>query len=631
MVAKLDGFGYTTPYRPYRWGFSFMKKPFRERLKEGPILCDGAMGTVLDLYGYGEHPHEIQNLKNPHVVERIHREYIAAGSEIIETNTFSANRYRLAPFHLEEKFEEINIKGVEIARRAAGEQCYVGGAVGPTGKLLEPVGKLRRQDVRAAFKEQIEALLKGGVDLIIFETFVSLQELDEAIEAAAELTTLPVVAQKAFAEDGAILAGNFPVEVVEHIIGKGVDVVGANCTVGPQRMFSIIRTMYKDGVYLSAQPAAGIPTLQDGRSIYSASPEYLATYARELVESGVTLIGACCGSTPAHIRAIHDAISGLRVGKVTVKRQPVHPVAVEQRRPTLGELDDRSDFARNLGKKFLKTVELDIPRGLEIDSVLDGAAFLKKHGVDAINVTDGARARLRMSSIAISHLLQRDIGIEAMTHLAARDRNMIGLQAELLGAHALGLRNILCITGDPTSIGDYPHASSVFDVDAIGLIRAVKSMNSGTDLMGNPIGKTTSFLIACAANPAAADMEIELGRLRKKVEAGAQVLFTQPVYEMKTLEWFLEQIKDLHVPVMLGILPLRSSKHAEFLHHEVPGIRIPDSIREAMRRAGDEASRLGVELAVNLLREAKPCVQGVYMMPPFKKYEIVVDILSALS
>ncbi|MEE9225779.1 MAG: bifunctional homocysteine S-methyltransferase/methylenetetrahydrofolate reductase [Bacteroidota bacterium] len=608
-----------------------MKKPFRERLKEGTILCDGAMGTLLDLYEYEEHPHEIQNLKNPDIVGRIHSEYIEAGAEIIETNTFSANPYRLASFHLEDQVAEINIKGAEIARRVAGDRVYVAGAVGPTGKLLEPVGKLKHQEVRAAFKKQIEALLKGGIDLIILETFVSLQELDEAIAAAQELSDLPIVAQKAFAEDGAILAGDFPIEVVEHIIQKGVDVVGANCTVGPQRMFSIIRTMYKDGVYLSAQPAAGIPTLQDGRSIYHATPEYLAAYARELVVSGVTLVGACCGSTPSHIRAIRDAIHGVRVGKVEVKPRSVRTIALEHREAEVGGPDLQSNFAKNLGTKFLKTVELDIPRGLEIDSVLEASAFLKTLGIDAIDITDGARARLRMSSITLSFLLQRDVGIEAMTHLATRDRNMIGLQAELLGAHALGLRNILCITGDPTSIGDYPHASSVFDVDAIGLIRAVKSMNDGTDLMGNPIGKKTSFLVACAANPVALDMELELNRVRKKVEAGAQVLFTQPVYEMKTLEWFLDQIKDLHVPLMLGILPLRSYKHAEFLHHEVPGIRIPDAIREQMRRAGDKASRLGVELAVNLLREAKPFVQGVYMMPPFKKYEMVVDILSALS
>ncbi len=606
-----------------------MKKPFRERLKEGPIVCDGAMGTVLDLYDYPERPHEIQNLKNPNIVERIHREYIEAGAEIIETNTFSANRFRLKEFHLEDKLREINVRGVEIARRAAGDSVYVAGAVGPIGKLLEPIGKVKRADVRQAFKEQISALLEAGVDLLILETFVDLRELDEAIAAAKALTDLPIVAQKAFPEDGAILASNFPLEVVDHIIQQGVDVVGANCTVGPQRMFSIIRSMYKDGVVLSAQPAAGIPTLLDGRSIYHTSPEYLATYAKQLVEAGVTLIGACCGSTPAHLKAIAQAVKGVKVGRTEIKvKESVSPPPVETR--TAPTASSQSRFARNIGKKFLTTVELDIPRGLDMSSVLDGAAFLQKYGIDAIDITDGARARLRMSSVAISVLIQRDVGIEAMTHLACRDRNLIGLQAELISAHALGLRNILVITGDPAIIGDYPHATSVFDVDAIGLIRAVKAMNEGKDLMGNSIGESTSFLIACAANPTTEDMDREVGRLEKKLEAGANIVFTQPVYDMKTLEEFLRKASHLKFPLMLGVLPLRSYKHAEFLHNEVPGINIPEKIREKLRNSGERAAAVGVELAIEFLLEAKPVVQGVYLLPPFKKYSIVPEILSAL-
>ncbi|MEK6571314.1 MAG: bifunctional homocysteine S-methyltransferase/methylenetetrahydrofolate reductase [Bacteroidota bacterium] len=606
-----------------------MKKPFRERLKEGPIVCDGAMGTVLDLYDYPERPHEIQNLKNPNIVERIHREYIEAGAEIIETHTFSANRFRLKEFHLEDKLREINVRGVEIARRAAGDSVYVAGAVGPIGKLLEPIGKVKRADVRQAFKEQISALLEAGVDLLILETFVDLRELDEAIAAAKALTDLPIVAQKAFPEDGAILASNFPLEVVDHIIQQGVDVVGANCTVGPQRMFSIIRSMYKDGVVLSAQPAAGIPTLLDGRSIYHTSPEYLATYAKQLVEAGVTLIGACCGSTPAHLKAIAQAVKGVKVGRTEIKvKESVSPPPVETR--TAPTASSQSRFARNIGKKFLTTVELDIPRGLDMSSVLDGAAFLQKYGIDAIDITDGARARLRMSSVAISVLIQRDVGIEAMTHLACRDRNLIGLQAELISAHALGLRNILVITGDPAIIGDYPHATSVFDVDAIGLIRAVKAMNEGKDLMGNSIGESTSFLIACAANPTTEDMDREVGRLEKKLEAGANIVFTQPVYDMKTLEEFLRKASHLKFPLMLGVLPLRSYKHAEFLHNEVPGINIPEKIREKLRNSGERAAAVGVELAIEFLLEAKPMVQGVYLLPPFKKYSIVPEILSAL-
>jgi homocysteine S-methyltransferase len=296
-----------------------MKKPFRERIKEGPIVCDGAMGTLLDLYEYPELPHEIQNLKNPGIIERLHREYIEAGSEIIESNTFSANRLRLTQFRLQDQLREINRKGVEIAKRAAGDNVYVAGAIGPIGMLLEPIGKIKRSQARDAFKEQAEILIEEGVDLIMLETFVSVQELDEALSAVKALTDIPIVAQKAFAEDGAILSGSFPIEVIEHLIEQGADIVGANCTVGPQRMFTIIRNVHKDGVILSAQPAAGIPTLLNGRSIYHTTPEYLAAYAKELVEAGVTLVGACCGSTPSHIRAIAQAVKGLKVGKPVTK------------------------------------------------------------------------------------------------------------------------------------------------------------------------------------------------------------------------------------------------------------------------------------------------------------------------
>jgi len=605
-----------------------MKKPFRERIKEGPILCDGAVGTLLDLYEYEELPHEIQNIRNPDIIERIHREYIEAGSEIIETNTFSANRFRLAQFHCQDRIREINLKGVEIARRIAGENIYVAGAVGPTGKLLEPIGKVKHQQARDAFKEQIELLLQGGVDLLMLETFVSIQELDEAIAAAKELTDIPIVAQKAFAEDGAILSGSFPVEVVEHIVEQGVDVVGANCTVGPQRMFSIIRSIHKEGIILSAQPAAGIPTLLDGRSIYHTTPEYLATYAKELVEAGVTLVGGCCGSTPAHIAAMAKAIRGLRVGTPDLRAKP-RSVSISEKPKVSIQLDDRSTFAKSIGKKFMTTVELDIPRGLDMRSVVDGARYLHQRGIDAINITDGARARLRMSSIAISAMIQREVGMEAMTHLATRDRNLIGLQSELLGAHTFGLRNILCITGDPAAIGDYPHATSVFDVDAIGLLRAVKSLNEGRDLLGNSIGHPTSFYIACAANPVADDMGKEMERLDKKVEAGADVMFTQPVYEIKTLERFLKCIEHLHTPVMVGILPLRGIKHAEFLHNEVPGMRIPDDIRERMRHA-EHGPTVGIEIARSFIKEAKHLVAGAYMMPPFQKYHIVDDLMEVI-
>jgi len=612
-----------------------VKLDFRQRIRKGPILCDGAMGTLLDLYGSGERPHEIQNIKHPELVARIHHEYIEAGAEIIETNTFSANRFRLSQFHLQDRLEEINRAGVEIARRAAGDHVYVAGSVGPTGKLLEPIGKVKLSDAHAAFKEQIQVLLDVGVDLLILETFVSLHELDEAIDAAKELTSIPIVAQKAFAEDGSILSGSFPLEVVEHLLSKGVDVVGANCTVGPQRMFSIIRTMYKDGVILSAQPAAGIPTFQDGRSVYHTTPEYLATYAKELLQSGVTLIGACCGSTPAHIKAMRKALDEVVSGpSPTVATSEVSSktktgVDVEVSAPS-EEKERRSQFAQNLGKKFLVTVELDVPRGLDMSSVMEGARYLHRVGIDAINITDGARARLRMSSIALSFLMQRDVGIEAMTHMTTRDRNMIGLQSELLGAHMLGVRNVLCVTGDPTNIGDYPQATSVQDIDSIGLIRAVKAMNQGLDLLGNSLERKTSFLIACAANPLADNLEREIARLSKKVEAGADVIFTQPIYEMRTLEVLVKRVEQWHIPIVLGILPLRSYRHAEFLHNEIPGMAIPETVRESLRSAGNKASSLGVQLTKEFLRNAKHLVSGAYLMPPFRKYEVIPQLLEVL-
>ncbi|MCS7229401.1 MAG: bifunctional homocysteine S-methyltransferase/methylenetetrahydrofolate reductase [Candidatus Kryptonium sp.] len=615
-----------------------MKRSFLERLQDDrPIICDGAMGTMLDLYEYHEQPRCIHNILNPDIVARIHREYIEAGAEIIETNTFDANRFRLEFYHLQDKIKEINKSGVEIAKSVAGENVYVAGSIGPTGKLLEPLGKIKIQQVKDVFKEQAEILISSGVDLIILETFVSLNELDAAIEAVKEISNeIPIIAQKTFPEDGAILATDFPIEVVKHIKEKGVTVVGSNCTVGPQRMFSIIKAMYQDDVILSAQPAAGIPTLVDGRSVYHASPEYLATYAKQLVEAGVKIIGACCGSTPSHIKAIANAVSHLKLkrAKINIKIKE----SDSEKAQYINELkaqeiisEDRiSEFSKKIGKKFLTTVELDIPRGLDMSSVIEGAKYLKQNGIDAVNITDGARARFRMDPVAISHLVQTKAEIETITHIACRDRNLIGLQGLLLGAWALGIKNILAITGDPAKIGDFPHATTVLDVDSIGLIKILKNMNHGLDAMGNTINEPTNFLIACATNPTSQNLDYEISRLEQKVEAGAQIVFTQPLYEMKTLELFMKKIEHLKIPVMLGILPLRSYKHAEFLHNEVPGINIPDWVREKLFLARDDAGKIGIEISAQFLKEAKSLVQGVYLLPPFKKYHIAIEILQKI-
>ncbi len=612
-----------------------MKKPFRDRLKDGVIVCDGAMGTLLEMYECDEKPPEIYNIKNPDVVERAHREYIRAGAEIIETNTFSANRMRLEAYHLADKLEEINRSAVEIARRAAGQDIYVAGAVGPTGKLLEPLGRTRVADVKRAFKEQIDLLVRGGVDLLILETFLDLNELDAAIDAAKEVSPdIPIIAQKTFSEDGAILSTDFPLEVVRHIKSKGVDVVGSNCTVGPQRMYGIIKSMYSEDLILSAQPAAGIPTLVDGRSIYHATPEYLATYARQLVEAGVTVIGACCGSTPAHIKAISEAVRGVSgVAKIERKTPTAKKPDGSSARIRVGLTEerekDRSAFSRKVGKSFVTTLELDIPRGLDISSVIEGARFCKENGFDAVHITDGARARIRMSSFAISHIIQRDVGIEAITHITTRDRNMIGLQAELLGAHALGLRNILVITGDPAKIGDLPQAKSVFDIDSVGLIEIVKNLNLGKDSVGNTIGDPTSFMLACAANPSADMFDYEIEKLGRKIQSGAEVVITQPIFEIGIFERFMKAVEPLRIPVVVGILPLRSHKHAEFLHHEIPGINIPERVRERMFRAGEKAPQEGINISAEFLREVKAAVNGAYLLPPFKKYEVAVEVLEA--
>jgi methionine synthase / methylenetetrahydrofolate reductase(NADPH) len=615
-----------------------MKKPFLERLKEGVIICDGAMGTLLDLKGYTDIPREIHNIKNPDIIKSIHIEYINSGAEIIETNTFQGNRARLSSYFLQDRIKEINFNAVKIAKEAAGKNIYVAGAVGPTGKILEPVGKLKRAEARDIFKEQIEYLLESGVDLLMLETFVSLNELDEAIDAAKSLIDddIPIVAQKTFPEDGSILSGDFPIEVTRHLLEKKVDVIGANCTVGPQRMFSIIKSMYKEGIFLSAQPAAGIPTLLDSRSVYSASPGYLAIYARQLVEAGVTLIGACCGSTPDHIKAIADSVKDLKnkghiIGSVEKNKVQIKSSEPKKESPILQiEKEVRfSNFYENIGKKLLISVELDIPRGMDMSSVLSGAEAMKRIGVDAVNITDGARARFRMNPFALSYEIQTRINIETMTHFTCRDRNMIGLQSDLLGAHTLGIKNILVITGDPTNVGDYPQARSVYDVDSIGLLKILSSMNNGEDIMGNSITGKTGFLLACAVNPVGSNLDKEIDKLEKKVESGAQIVFTQPIFEMETLENFLNKIHHIKIPIMLGILPLRSFKHAEFLHNEIPGLYIPHNIRKTIYQSKSQ-TQTGIDISREFLSQAKKFISGVYLMPPFQKYEVVSQIIQVL-
>lgn len=610
-----------------------MKLTFIERLKTGkPIVCDGAMGTTLSQLGYFEVPAEIYNLKEPNIIQQLHQDYIHAGAEIIETNTFSANRIKLEPHHYQHLVRSINIRGAEIAKKAAKGKAYVAGSVGPTGWLFEPIGKLTKNEAEEIYSEQIQALLDGGVDLIIFETFIDLDELDIAIDVVQHLApNIPVIAQKTFIEDGAVLATNFPIEVVQHIHRKGVDVVGANCTVGPQRMFSIIKSMYSDNVILSAQPTAGIPHIAHGRQVYNATPEYLAEYAAELVKSGVTIVGACCGSTPDHIKAISQAVKDLTVGKP--ETPIVSLVKEEEKEEPLPNKNDYSSFHHKLqNKEMVLTCELDIPRGYDMSSVMEGAKILHSLGIDLANITDGARARLRMSPIAISAMVKQQTMLDTMMHLTCRDRNLLGLQSELLGAYALGQRNVLVVTGDPANIGDYPHATSVYDVDSVGLIRTLKSMTLGQDLLKNPLGQPLHFHISCAVNPASDEFEREMQKLERKIDAGAMSIFTQPLFELSMLEKFLNRIHHVKIPVILGILPLRGVKHASFLHHEVPGIDIPDHIMKKLHDAPKgSGAAVGTELSIEFLQEAKKHVQGIYLMPPFQKYEVISEILGSVG
>lgn len=604
-----------------------MKPTLLERLQYGPIVIDGSMEAVLRSRGYTETPIEIYNLKHPVLIERIHCEFLEAGAEIIQANTCSANALTLAPFKLTDKVYEINRKGVWLARTAAQNRTFVAGVVGPVGKFLSPVGKLNADDVRSAFVTQIHALLDGQCDLLLLKSFIDIEEIEIALEAARHVSKeIPIIAQKSFPEDGGVLATDYPREIARRLAGPGVIAIGTNGTVGPQRMRSIVQSLY--GIsdrFLAAQPDIGIPTLVDGVPVYNATIEYVASSARALIDNGVTIIGVDGGGMPEHVRAISDVVAGVEVGHPEVKaaRKAAAKDEADEQTPT------HSRFFDNLGRKMLVTVELDIPRGTDMSSVLDGASFLQSNGIDAVNITDGARARLRMSPIVISHLIQRETGMEAITHLACRDRNMVGLQSELLGAHALGLRNVLCVTGDPAHIGDYPYATSVYDVDAIGLIRAVHRMNNGLDLAGNPIGDRTSFMISCACNPVADDMDREIARLERKAAEGAIVAFTQPIFEAAGFATFLDRIAHIPLRIMIGIIPLRTAAHAEFLHHEVPGMKIPDAIQRRMRTS-TQPSAEGVGIAVEFLEELsayRDRLGGIYLMPPFKRYEMAVEIL----
>ncbi len=608
-------------------------KPFLERLAEGVVVFDGAMGTML--YGRGifvNRCFDELNLSNPSLVQSVHEEYVEAGAQVIETNTFGAHRLKLGPHGFDSQVAKINREGVRIAREAARGRALVAGSVGPLGKPLEPYGHITFDEAVRIYSEQGEGLVEGGVDLFMIETMPSLEQAHAAVVAIRSLSSLPIVVSLTFTEEGTTFYGDRPEDLVRAGEEWGVAAVGANCSQGPQLMLDTVQRMAAEAktVKISAMPNAGAPAMVDGRYVYLCTPEYMASYARRFLASGVALLGGCCGTTPGHIRNLVRSVRMVQPAReVVAVAAPARP----KEAPQPIARDAKSALGKSLGKKFVVSVELDPPRGADPGRIIDRAQYCRENEIDAINVADGPRASARMSAQSLCVLLQNKVGIDTILHYTCRDRNLLGIQSDLLGAHALGLRNVLAITGDPPKLGDYPDATAVYDVDSIGLIRILSHLNHGCDLAGNPIGPPLGLLIGCGADPSREDLDKEVRRLEEKVRAGAEFVMTQPVYDPKTVERFLGMIKHMDVPVLIGILPLYSHKNAEFLHNEVPGMSIPEDIRERMRRAGsgEDAQIEGVRIAQEALLAARELVQGAYVMPPFNKVELAVRVVEVLG
>lgn len=614
-----------------------MSSPLLQRLARGPIIADGAMGTLLFDRGipYDQCVDEL-NLSRATLVESVHRDYVAAGAELIETNTFGANAVRLAGHGLEDKVRLIARQGVKVARAAreiAGMSAYVAGSIGPLGKPLVPFGTISIADAERYFQASAEGLLEGGCDAFILETFQDLNEVLAAMRAVRRVSlNLPVIAQMTFGLDAKTLYGHTPVQTVRALREAGADVVGVNCGIGPQPMLEILEQVVQAAgdMPVSAMPNAGLPQFSAGRFLYLSSPEYFADFAARAVDLGVRLVGGCCGTTPAHVAAMRERLASHLPAE---KLAPGAEVQVLERapEPLPGPPSPAEEpaFLRKMREKFVVSVEIDPPRGINTQKVMEGARLMAQRGVDAINIADSPMARIRMSAMALGYQIHTHFPrLEIILHFTTRDRNLMGLQSDLLGAHAIGLRTILCLTGDPPSLGDYPNATAVFDTDAPGLMRIIRRMNAGSDQAGTSIGAPTRFAFGCGVNPTADDLDAEFEWVRKKLEAGPQFLMTQPVYELDCWKRFVDRLSGItNIPVLIGILPLQSYRHAEFLHNEVPGIHVPDWIRERMHQAGNDGQRVGVELARDLLASCRSMANGVYLMPSFGRYENCLDVL----
>jgi methionine synthase / methylenetetrahydrofolate reductase(NADPH) len=612
------------------------------RLKQGAVLCDGAMGTLLYAKGvFINKCYDELNLTQPDLIRGIHQEYMNAGAEIIETNTFGGNSFRLVRHGLADKVEEVNRKGAELAREAAdafnlkkAANVLVAGSIGPLGLRIEPLGKTSREEARASFREQITALVAGGVDVLMLETFGYLEELHQAILAAREVAPDKLlVAQVTIDEDGNCLDGASPETFTTKLHEWGPDVIGCNCSVGPVAMLEAIERIRRlTDKPLAAQPNAGIPRSIEGRNIYLCSPEYMASYARKFVNAGVNLVGGCCGTTPEHIKSMKSALrmsdakgktGGFRVITEAKRESSITPPPLAQR--------------SNLGKKlaageFVTLVEIVPPKGIDFRKEVEGAKFLKAAGIDAINIPDSPRASARMSNMALCLLVQQQAGIETVLHFTCRDRNVLSMQSELLGAFTTGLHNLICITGDPPKLGNYPDATAVFDVDAIGLVNIVRNLNHGLDVGGNPIGSGTKFMIGVGANPGIVNIDEEVRRFEYKVEAGADFAVTQPVFDVSLLEQFLRRVDHHRIPVLAGIWPLTSVRNAEFMKNELR-VSVPDAILERMARAPNaEAARAeGILIAREMLHKVRDLVQGAQVAAPLGRYSSAIDVLDGIA
>ncbi len=617
-------------------------RPFRELLEEDGIhVFDGAIGTRLYEKGvYINRNFDELCLSAPELVLEVHQEYVKAGAEIIETNTYGATRHKLQLFGLENKLREINIAAARLARKVAGDKVYVAGAIGPLGLRIEPYGPTSFDEAKDMFKEQVEALLEGGVDLFVIETFSDLSEIKQAIRAVKEVCDLPIVAQMTIQTDGKTLFGADAELIAKRLEEYGADVIGLNCGVGPTHILGGIKKMRSvTDRKLSAQPNAGLPRDIQGRQFYMCSPEYMSKFAKRFIQAGASFIGGCCGTTPRHIKMICDVVRALspRMQKFYIKREET--IKVEDLTPPNVQVvppEERSNWARKIARgEFVTSVEVLPPKGIDASKTLDSIRLLVEAGVDAVNIPDGPRAQTRMSALATAVLVQQQVGIEAILHYCCRDRNLLGMMSDLLGAAALGVNNLLIITGDPPKMGPYPDATAVFDIDSIGLTNMVNKLNHGLDLGNNPIGKPTRFSIGVGVNPGAINLDEEIRRFEWKVEAGAEYAITQPVYDTKQLRDFLKRIEHCRIPIVAGIFPLVSYRNAEFMHNEVPGVNVTPEILERMRKASDiskEAAREeGLKIARECLLEIRDLIQGVQVSAPFGNVRYALQVFEVLD